>query len=74
MNATVPHHHRRDWRRRRVGTRQFSPRTVKHHLRNVFTKLGISSCNQLHVVLASDLATAGSLQTRRPLGLWVLRR
>jgi len=30
-----------------------SPRTVEYHLHKVFTKLGISSRNQLHGVLAS---------------------
>jgi DNA-binding CsgD family transcriptional regulator len=30
-----------------------SPRTVEYHLHKVFTKLGISSRNQLHAVLAS---------------------
>jgi DNA-binding CsgD family transcriptional regulator len=30
-----------------------SPRTVEYHLHKVFTKLAISSRNQLHGVLAS---------------------
>ena len=35
-----------------IGTRLFiSSRTVQYHLRNVFTKLGISSRNQLYRVL-----------------------
>jgi len=45
-----------------IGTRLFiSPRTVKHHLRNVFTKLDISSRNQLHRVLPRDPGTAAPL-------------
>jgi DNA-binding CsgD family transcriptional regulator len=40
-----------------IGTRLFiSSRTVQYHLRNVFTKLGISSRNQLYRVLPADLA------------------
>jgi DNA-binding CsgD family transcriptional regulator len=38
-----------------IGTRLFiSPRTVQYHLRKVFTKVGISSRNQLDHVLADD--------------------
>jgi DNA-binding CsgD family transcriptional regulator len=37
-----------------------SPRTVEYHLHKVFTKLGISSRNQLHSVLADSDATGQS--------------
>jgi DNA-binding CsgD family transcriptional regulator len=38
-----------------IGARLFiSPRTVQYHLGNVFSKLGISSRNQLGVVLSAD--------------------
>jgi len=38
-----------------IGTRLFiSSRTVQYHLRNVFTKLGISSRNQLYRVLPAE--------------------
>jgi DNA-binding CsgD family transcriptional regulator len=38
-----------------IGARLFiSPRTVQHHLSNVFTKLGITSRSQLHTVLPSE--------------------
>jgi DNA-binding CsgD family transcriptional regulator len=41
-----------------IGTRLFiSPRTVQYHLRKVFTKLGISSRNQLDHALANGPAT-----------------
>jgi len=37
-----------------------SPRTVSHHLRGVFSKLGISSRGELiHLVLAGDLDGPG---------------
>ena len=42
-----------------IGARLFiSPRTVQYHLRQVFTKLGISSRNQLDRALPADPATA----------------
>ncbi len=41
-----------------IGTRLYiSPRTVQYHLRKIFTKLDISSRNQLHRVIPSDPAT-----------------
>jgi DNA-binding NarL/FixJ family response regulator len=45
-----------------IGTRLFiSPRTVQYHLRKVFTKLDISSRNQLDRVLPGDPATVRPL-------------
>jgi DNA-binding NarL/FixJ family response regulator len=41
-----------------IGTRLFiSPRTVKYHLRKVFTKLGISSRNELDGALPGQSNT-----------------
>jgi DNA-binding CsgD family transcriptional regulator len=42
-----------------IGARLFiSPRTVGYHLGNVFLKLGISSRNQLSLVLPADALTS----------------
>jgi DNA-binding NarL/FixJ family response regulator len=42
-----------------ISTRLFiSPRTVEYHLHKVFTKLGISSRNQLHRALGSGPSLA----------------
>jgi DNA-binding NarL/FixJ family response regulator len=45
-----------------------SPRTVEYHLHRVFTKLGISSRNQLHSVLADSDATGQSRPGSRGAG------
>jgi FixJ family two-component response regulator len=45
-----------------------SPRTVEYHLHKVFTKLGISSRNQLHDVLANRDATGRSRPGSRGAG------
>jgi DNA-binding NarL/FixJ family response regulator len=45
-----------------IGTRLFiSPRTVQYHLRKIFTKLDISSRNQLDRVLPGDPTTVRPL-------------
>jgi DNA-binding NarL/FixJ family response regulator len=42
-----------------IGTRLFiSRRTVEYHLHKVFAKLDISSRNQLHLALGSEVGTA----------------
>jgi hypothetical protein len=45
-----------------------SPRTVEYHLHKVFTKLGISSRNQLHDVLGGSDATGPSRSASRGAG------
>ena len=53
-----------------IGTRLFlSPRTVQYHLRNVFTKLGISSRGQLYRVLSNGRAAVLPPLARRRTGL-----
>ena len=48
-----------------IGTRMFiSPRTVQYHLSKVFTKLGISSRNELDHVLPTDPAAVAGRPVR----------
>jgi DNA-binding CsgD family transcriptional regulator len=57
-----------------IGARLFiSPRTVGYHLGNVFLKLGISSRNQLSLVLPADALTGLPADLNPPAGCRVDR-